>query len=414
MSDVRRTVEALSAAGIAALMTIGYIIFVGRALGPVEYAEFSAALSLIYLGAVALTPVTPTLARIVSGMATRGDEAGIAGLRTDVMRRAPIVLGALTVLGAALSPFLARALKFQSPLTFSLSIAAAALFALLSIDRGVLQGLMHFRMYNGNVLIESCARLLGAIILFALFGRSTNAALVSYVIAIAVAESVLALGLRQRLGTGEAIPADWNRILALALPMFGLMLCLAVFQNADMLVVKRSLAPPWSGYYGAATALAKGFGVLFVPLYVLLGPTLSALHESRRPLLGTVLRYEAWFLAISIGPLLLCLLFPEAILGPLYGPAFRGAAPLLFPLAGLSVITHSALMLVQLLITVHDFRFLVVYAAGVVAQIAALAIFHRSWTEIVTALYVCQSLVLAAVVAMIVLHHAETRHDREA
>ncbi len=406
MTSLRRTLEAILAAGISAALTLGYIIFVGRALGPIDYADFSASLSLIYLFAVALTPITPTLSRVVATLAVREDWAAIRGVRRDVMRRAVMWLAGLTIAGLAVSPFVARALKLRSPITFCLAIVAAVFFALLSIDRGVLQGLMRFRQYNLNILIESSVRCFGAILLFSVVSRSTNLALASYVAAIVLAEATLALRLRREWRTTEQRPADWNQISRLALPMFGLMICVAIFQNADMLAVKRWLTPAESGLYGAATAMAKGFGVLFVPLYVLSGPILSALHESKRPLLGTILRFEAWFLALSAVPLLIYAILPDAILGLLYGQAFIGAAPLLLPLAGVSIITHSSLMLVQLLITVHDFRFLRVYAVMCAAQIAGLVFFHQSVGQILTVLYVCQSVVLVVVIAMISRDHA--------
>jgi len=414
MTSVRGTVEAIFAAGVSAALTFSYIIFVGRSLGPVEYADFSAALSLIYLFAIALSPITPTLSRIVAAFATRGDLAAIRGVRRDVIRRASIWLGALTVAGLAASPLLARALKFSSPTTFFLSIATAALFTVLSIDRGVLQGLMQFRPYNISIIIESSVRCFGAVILFALFGKSTNGALMSYVGAVVIAEAALALRLRREQRGAEVVSADWKQVSRLAFPLFGLMICVAVFQNADMLAVKRWLPAGESGLYGAATMLAKGVGVLWVPLYVLAGPTLAALHESQRPLLGTVLKLEAWFLALAGVPVLIYSMLPDTILRLLYGEAFIGAAPLLLPLAGLSILTHSALLLVQLLITVGDFRFLRIYALMCAAQVAGLAFFHESTGQILTVLYVCQSAVLLAVAARVFLDHSKSRHQREA
>jgi len=411
MTNLRRTLEAIFAAGVSAALTLGYIIFVGRALGPIEYADFSASLSLIYLFAVALTPITPTLSRIVAMLAVRENWAAIRGVRGDVMHRAGMWLGGFAIVGLAVSPLLARVFKFQSPITFSLAIVAALFFALLSIDRGVLQGLMRFRQYNLNILIESSVRCFGAILLFIVIRKSTNLALASYVVAIVIAEATLSLRLRREWRTTERQPADWKQISRLALPMFGLMICVAIFQNVDMLAVKRWLTPAESGLYGAATALAKGFGVLFVPLYVLSGPILSALHESQRRLLGTILRFEAWFLALCAVPLFLYAVLPDAILRLLYGEAFMGAAPLLLPLAGISIITHSALMFAQLLITVHDFRFLRVYAVMCAAQIVGLIIFHQSVGQILTVLYVCQSVVLVTVIAMILFDHAQPRHE---
>ena len=65
----------------------------------------------------------------------------------------------------------------------------------------------------------------------------------------------------------------------LASPLLLLLLASAVYQNADMLAVKRWLPAAIAGQYGAASAMTRAFGVLFVPLYIISGPMLVALHE---------------------------------------------------------------------------------------------------------------------------------------
>ena len=54
---MRRTIELIAAAGTAALLTIAYLVYVARNIGPVEYADFSAALSVIYFFGVALSVI---------------------------------------------------------------------------------------------------------------------------------------------------------------------------------------------------------------------------------------------------------------------------------------------------------------------------------------------------------------------
>jgi len=383
-----------------------YIILVGRILGPADYADFSAALSLIYFCAVALTPITPTLARIVAALTARGSLPAIVGLRNEVMLRMVAFCAGTAVVALAVSPLLARWLRFRSALTPSLALSAALVFALLSVDRGVLQGLMQFRRYNASILVESSVRCLGAVLLLDLAYRSAELALVSYVVAVAVAELIIAHTFSREWRTSSRQPADWNQIRRLAVPMFGLMLSLAVFQNVDMFVVKRWFDPTQTGVYGAATALARSFGILFVPLYVLAGPTLTRLHESGQRLWPAALRLSAWYLALSAAPMFIFATWPEKIVGLLYGPAFIAAASLIVPLGGVAIITYCALMLAQVLITIHDFRFLRVYAVMAVAQIAGLAMFHGSFGEVLTVLYVCQSAVLVALTSMLLIRRS--------
>ena len=62
------------------------------------------------------------------------------------------------------------------------------------------------------------------------------------------------------------------------------MVAAALYQNIDMMAVKRWFPPVTAGEYGAAAALAKMFGAVFTPLYVLTGPVLTQHHERGEPL----------------------------------------------------------------------------------------------------------------------------------
>lgn len=406
-----RALETIIAAGISAVLALGYLIAAGRALGPVAYADFAAALSVIYFFAMILTPVTPTLARVIAAMSVRNESGSIAALRSDVLRQSLFVAGAISVLGAIASPIAAHILHFQSSLTFALAVAIAAFFALLSIDRGVLHGLLMFRDYNVSTIVETGVRLAGALALFTLARRSATLALWSYAAGVLLAEVIIALRLRSALPEKPDAVTDWRPLKRLAAPMVGLMLAVAVFQNADMLVVKRWFANEQSGQYGAATALARSFGVLFVPLYVLAGPILTRAHEEGRRIVRTATALLGIFLALSIIPLALLIARPELIMRLLYGEAFVPAAHLVAPLGGAIILMYCSLMLVQVLITVHSFAFLRIYGVVAVLQTIALLVHHDSFRDVISVLYAGQAIVLAGVIVLIrrfsVLDHAK-------
>jgi O-antigen/teichoic acid export membrane protein len=391
--DVRRVSELVVAAGITAILTIGYIIYTGRILGPAEYANFSAGLSVIYLFSVALSPVTPTIARLVTRSAVRCDVGAVAALRRAVVRRLTIAIVVLAVVFLAFATPLARALHFRATSTLLISFAAALLFALLSVDRGVIHGLMRFRAHNMNTVLEAVIRAGGAFLLLQI-SRTSTAALISYAIALLVAEGVIAAMFAREWRSVAPALVDWTEVTRLTLPMIVLMLAIAIFQNADVLAVKRWFAPNEAGVYGAASAIARAFGVIFVPLYVLAGPLLTGAHDSGRPIRGLTLQLTGVFLALSTIPLLLFVIWPERIMTLLYGPAYAAAGPLVARLGGVAIITFTALMLAQALISVADFRFLAVYGLGAAGQVIALAVRHATYNEVIFALYVPQTIVL--------------------
>ncbi|HEX9129665.1 MAG TPA: hypothetical protein VF850_10925 [Gemmatimonadaceae bacterium] len=398
-SDVRRTLETVIAAAVSAAMALAYLVIVGRTLGPAEYADFSAALSVIYFFAIALTPVTPTLARVIAAMSVRGDIAGAARLRSSTLRNAAVALAAVAIAGAAVATPIARLLHFGTATTPLLAIVTASIFALLSVDRGALQGLLLFRQYNLSIVIETGLRLVGALILVKAVRMSAPSALVSYAAGVVVAEVAIAIVLSHTLPVASAARVDWQPLKTLAVPMFALMIAVAIFQNADMLAVKRWFAATPSGLYGAATALAKSFGVLFVPLYVLTGPILTRLYEARQPILRPALVFCGWFLLLSAVPLAIVILWPDVLVRVLYGPQFTASAPLIAPLGGVAIVTYCALLLVQVLITAEAFAFLRIYAAGAVVMLGGLFLFHDSFAHVIIVLYVSQLIVLGGVIS---------------
>ncbi len=395
--EIRRLGALIATAGITSILTVGYIVYAGRVLEPAGYADFSAALAVIYLFAVALSPVTPTIARLVAQYAVRSDILAAAALRRVVMKWVLMLVLAVGTILFLLAEAIARALHFRSTSTLLLSFLAALLFAVLSVDRGVTQGLMRFGLYNVNSLVEAAVRAGGGVILLILV-PSAAAALVSYVAALVVAEVMLAIRFGREWRGYPTRDIDWRELLRLALPMMVLMFAVAVFQNCDVLAVKRWFPPAEAGVYGAGSAIARGFGVVFVPLYVVAGPLLTEAFASGRAIRALTIRLCAIFLVLSAGPLALFILWPQRIMTLLYGEGYAAAGPLVGRIGGVAILTYTALMLAQALITVADFRFLRIYGLGALVQIAALVLHHGTYGEVITALYVPQTIVLILVI----------------
>ena len=400
---MKRTFELIAAAGIAALLTIGYLVYAGRVLGPAEYADFSAALSVIYFFGVALSPIAPTLARIAARRAARREEGAVATLRNAVVRRVVVACGIVVLIAIAAAPAIARWLHFRTAAPLIAAFIAGLLFAIVSADRGVLQGLMLFRSYNANVILEAAIRAGGAIFVLRAMSSSAATALASYVAGLAVAEVVISFSLRRRWRGLEPAPIDWGEIRSLAGPLLLLMIAAAAFQNLDMLAVKRWIPAEDAGRYGAAMTVARSFAVVFVPLYVLSGPLLSTARERGERVVLPAVRLALLYVAICLPALLALALWPETLIGWLFGAGFTGLGSAVVVLSGIVILIHTSLLLVQVSITFDDFRFLAVYAIGVIAEVVGLALFHTRVTEILMVAWVTQVGVLTAVACGMIL-----------
>ncbi len=395
--EYRQVASVVVSAGVAALLTMGYIVYVGRVVGPAEYADFAASLSVVYFIGLALSPLSPAVARLCARFIARGDRDAVAALRRQGVLRVVFWAGAFAVAGAIAAPLAGRALHFRSSAPLVVVFAVLLVFAILNIDRGVLQGLLAFRAYNVNTILEAAGRWVFTLVFFAV-RPSAAAAMAGYFAAMFAAELALAIRFHRRWAATPA-PVDWAEVKRVTIPLAVLLIAVAAMQNADMLVVKRYFTPAESGAYGAATALARAIGIVFVPLYVMAGPILAGLHESARPIFGTTLRFAALFLGLAAVPLIALAVWPRWIVTILYGSTFAAAGPLLAPLAGAAMLLYTALMLSQALITLEQHRFLIGYGVLAAVQILALGFFHATFFAVFVVLYTVQ----AATVIMVLL-----------
>lgn len=407
---MKRTGGLLTVAGVSALLTIGYLIYAGRILGPSEYAEFSTALSFIYFFAIAFSPLTPAIARVVARRAARGEKQFVPAMRRGVMR--PLAAALLLLATLMVWPVigLSRFLNFRSATTLVLAFATVLVFTLLSADRGFLQGLFRFGAYNASLMVESFVRIVVGLSVLQLVSKSAAGAMVGYLAAVVAAEVVNSA----LLGRGEAatpeVPVDWAELRRFFLPMMMLMIAAALCQNIDMIAVKRWFPADSAGHYGAASALAKMFGVVFTPLYVLLGPVLTRHHERGESIVRPALQMAAIFAAISSAGLLLLTFSGDEIVALLFGVEYTPAAWMAAHLGAISILLHTSLLLTQVFITVHDFRFLKLFAVAAIVQVSGLALFHATLTEVLVTLYAAQAVLVLPLSVQLVKHrHLMTR-----
>jgi O-antigen/teichoic acid export membrane protein len=388
--DLRHTLELGAGAGIVALCTFAYVLGVARMLGPRAYADFSAAMAIFYFVAVALSPLAPTTSRLVARYLFRNEphrvDALQGALERHVIRGSAIL--AIPVLFALIP--LGRMFHFASPAPAGLALLSTAFFTVVSIRRGVLQGRGEFRVPNLNGIFEAALRLLLVFVMLA-FWPTPAAALASYLVAVAVATLLL----RRRV-KWVASDVDWKGVRQLAGPLFVSMIGVAVFQSADLLVVKRWFPAEVAGQYAAASTLARSISVLFVPIYTVAGPMLTGLHERRQALLVPTMRLCLYFLAMAVVPVTICAVAGESVIVALYGQSFRGAGALLWRLSGVAVLTYLSLIVAQALITIGDRRFAPLYLGFTVLQIAALVLARYSLDTIILSQYFVQGPLLLA------------------
>lgn len=388
--------ELVAGAGVSAVLAFAYMAIVARKLGPAAYGDVSSAISFVYVATVATSPIAPAVSRVVARMTLRGDDTPVAALREWMLRRFTIVAAIGLLIAIAVAVPLANVFHFESGATVFLAFASATAYLFVSTDRAFLHGRGRFRAHTVSSIVEAAVRLAFGIALL-MIARRADVALIAYVLGPLLAEVMLLI--KEHRGVPAAKPEEWDEIVRLARPLLLLMVGAAIFQNADMLAVKRWLPADLAGQYGAAAALTRSFGVLFVPLYILSGPLLVGLHDAGRSIAGATARLCGYFVALSAIPLLVLIFGGRQLMTFLYGAAYADAAPLAAALGGAVVIGYLALLIAQAQATIGHFFVARIFLGFAVVQVLALLMFHGSAMTIIATLYVVQGALLVVIAA---------------
>ena len=386
--SLRHGIELVLVGGVTSVVNFAFLVYAGRKLGPREYADFWAAMSIVYFGTMFLNPLAPFAAHVSASLVARGEDDAVASFRTSVARFTLGLSLPLIAIAAVGSRPLASFFHLRSALIVVIAAASIASYAFLSAERGIFQGIGRFRDYNINALVECGVRITGAVALLA-YAPTANAAATVYLGALIVSIGVLVLAAGPHSFKSPSKRRLLDDLRATGLPMFVLLTSIAVFQNADSLAVKRWLSGADAASYSAAATLARTFTALCVPLWVLLVPSVAGARDSRQGI-ATGVRICGAFVALTIVPLLLFRTLAAQIYTTLYGPQFVTSAPLLVPLSGIVILTNVSLLLAQTLVGIGRARFLVVVAAAAVIEIVGLKLFHGSVSQIIAMLYAIQ------------------------
>ncbi|MGH9421058.1 MAG: lipopolysaccharide biosynthesis protein, partial [Thermoanaerobaculia bacterium] len=261
------TAMLLAASAVSAGLGYLWTIVTGHLLPPAEFAEFSAAASIIYFAVTSMSPCAQTMAYFTASYAAAGDPDSALVLERHALRFLA-GSGVVAIAGIAVtSSPLAALLHFRSPLSVVLAAASAVGVGAILVKRGRLLGQQQFQRYSWNIIVESLLRLLLAVPLLS-YVASATASLTSYFAALLAA---MALTGWVKGVTGNVDMAPVRRYFA---PVFSYTIIYAGFQNIDVLIVKRMFPPVEAGMYGAASFLSRAAGMLVMPFVAFAVPHL--------------------------------------------------------------------------------------------------------------------------------------------
>lgn len=369
--ELRHTLTLAFGTGISSILRIAFVVYAARVLGPAAYADLYAGLSLVFLFATGMAPISGTVSRFASLYLASDDRGALAGLleyaRSQVRKvvLALIVLSPLVVLG------LRSQLSGRSLLPPILVAAILPLTLLIDFPRGLLRGAQRFRDFSINLGVEAAIRLALSV---ALLARSATpeSALLGYLLAALI---VLPLGVRQTRtidGGAAPKPVDGRPLRRFGANFFLVAFIGAALQNIDVLAARNFFPDLEAGLYSAASSLARVVALIFLPFGVLLLPSLTTRFSLGQQPKRTLAAVMGAFAVAALAAVATLSLAGEPLLNLLFGAGFSGAQPLIAPLGLAMTLAFLSIMLGQAFTAMNRFGFIPFSLAAVAAELAIL------------------------------------------
>jgi O-antigen/teichoic acid export membrane protein len=387
------------------VITLVFTVVFARLLGASSYGSLATLMSAFFIASIPGAALQVTIAREVAAAAAGGGDRELASNIhgwTRTVAGATVVLGVCSVL---LRVPLAEVFGVDQQWAAALVLPSGGLWALVSLQRGALQGLQSYYAVGVSVVGEAMGRLtLGLALLGA--GLGVTGAFAGETAALVVWAIVLwrlLLARERRFGVpavSVATRRTLRSVLSHAGPPVVAMGLLALLQNLDVIVVKHSASARVAGAYASASLSAKALVWLAAGLGMYLLPEASRRfhhgEDTRRLFLTTI-----GIMTLAAVPALVIFgLLGRPLLEAVFGEAFGSGAHELLLLGGAMTALAFTYLSVQYLIALRHSRFLWLVGGVALAEPFVLAGFGDRLVEVAGSLLVLQLVLAGALMAM--------------
>lgn len=390
---VRQNLILFTGGLVAGIGGFVYHAIAGRILGPSVYGEVATLIAVYAVGTGPALIIIAVLARYSAMLSARGDP-GVRSLLKRTTRLVAIPCLVLILLATLFARPLATFEHLGSALPILILAFAVALIWQVAIPRGILQGLQRFTPLSLNLSLELIVRTV-AVFLLLKAGYAVSGAMLAVFLGLLVVFVLGVFSLRDHLLGNE------QRVRLRVMAGFSLTAAFAIIgvqilYNQDVILAEHYLNSHDGGIYGGLNKIGTILYFLTLSVSQVLFPrVVEAVAKEEHP--GRILLYSAGILCmLGAGALLVFAVVPGLVVGVLFGPSFRDAVPLVFPVGLIGLALSLDNLLIQFFMAVHDRVFMPILALGVLAEGTLIFLFHARVGQVVLD-------VLAALLGLLVL-----------
>lgn len=381
------------------LANFALTLLMGRMLDSSDFGTLGLLVAIFLFCSMPASAISVMAVTRTAAWASSRDMAKIAAFRARFTRRTSAAGAGLIAVSAALSPALSDVLKIGSPIPIILIAAAIAFWLILTVNRGVLQGMRLFNSLAASFVTEAVTRVMFAVAFVSIW-KSATAAAAGIMVSAAVSWLTTLPTIRRKVGSPPKQPP------AVPVPRIGeagtVIAALAVIawmQNVDVFAVKASIPAHEAGQYVATATLGKAFFFFSLAAVTAMLPDASEArgNEGRLRIAG---RASGLVALMAIPALVAAFIAPEWIVTTVYGPDRAEMASWLGPIVISSVFLSLTYLGANYLTAMGRSLYMPILAlTGGVELIALLTNSQNSVSRIVT-LVIAANFIAASAMAI--------------
>lgn len=394
---------------IASILSYLFNMVMGRLLGPSQYGEMTAIMSLLMITSVGGGAVL-TVAMRYSGELYFSSPIEKLKKLFKVFTKYIFFIGlALFVLGVILTKPVSIFFNIDHLFPIILAFTTFIFGFLILVNKGILQGTQKFLSVSVVNAVEMALRLSLGIILVRI-GLGLNGAIFSIVIAILISYLITFFPLRRLFQEKSAKQSDSSdflldkkEILNYVWPTTITMFLLTIALNVDIIFVKHYFSSENAGVYAAVSTIAKIILYGTAPIISVMFPMIS--EKKIKGDKHYLLFLTSLLCTVLVAALVLTAyaVMPGKIILLLYGASYTSLFYLL-PEVGLFILFYTLVNLMSnYYLAIRDFTFIWFFAFILALQIGVISFWHISILMIVRTLIATTGLLFIMMISYYLL-----------
>lgn len=385
---------------VASVFSYLFNMLMGRYLGPEQYGEMAALMSLLMIVSVAGGAISTIVMRYSGELYSAGKIKALEKLFAFFSRYVYYLAFAIIIVLVVFIRPIANYFSITNLVPVVIAFSSLIFGLVIMVNRGLLQGTQKFVSVSLVSILEMSLRLVLGILLVKI-GFEVSGALLAIVLATAISylfsffpiKSIFRDIKKDKFSKNHIF--DKKEILNYSLPALISAVLLMIALNVDIILIKHYFPPVEAGTYAAISTIAKIILYVTSPIATVMFPMIS-----ERTIKGdkhySIFLFSVLF--VVVGSLLILgvyVIAPAKVISILYGQQYIGYYYLL-PEVGLAFVLYSLInLMVNYYLVVKNFVYLWFFALIILAEVVAISFFHSSIILVVRIIILNLSLLFA-------------------